>query len=107
MGFGCCGPMRGSDHLKVTWNSAKERANKRKHRVRFEEAASVFSDPFVAARDDPDHSSYEYRMLALGESSRGRLLVVSYTEYDDEIRIISARRATRRERQDYEFGIYA
>ena len=84
----------------------KEQANKRKHRIGFEEAATVFSDPFVATRDDPDHSFYEYRMLAAGESARGRLLVVSYTEYDEEIRIISARRATRSER-DYESGTYA
>jgi uncharacterized DUF497 family protein len=46
-------------------------------------------------------------MLALGESAKGRLLVVSYTEYDNEIRIISARRATRSERRDYESGTYA
>ena len=93
--------------VRITWNPSKEQANKRKHRIGFDEAATVFTDPFIAARDDPDHSFYEYRMLALAESAKGRLLVVSYTEYDDEIRIISARRATRGERRDYESGTYA
>ena len=93
--------------MRITWNPSKEQANKRKHRIGFDEAATVFTDPFIAAQDDPDHSFYEYRMLALGESAKGWLLVVSYTEYDNEIRIISARRATRSERRDYESGTYA
>lgn len=60
------------NNLRITWNPSKKQANKRKHRISFDEAATIFTDPFISARDDPDHSFYEYRMLALGESARGR-----------------------------------
>ncbi len=93
--------------MRISWDSAKDRLNQHDHRVPFQEAATVFSDPLIATQYDPDHSFYEHRMLALGQSERGRLIVVSYTEYDDDVRLISARRATRRERRDYESGTYA
>ena len=63
---------------------------------------TVFSDPLARIHDDPDHSESEHREIIVGNSARGRLLVVSFTERADAIRIISARRATRHEREDYE-----
>ena len=67
----------------------------RKHGVSFDEAASVFSDPFSATGDDPDHSLEERRFVTFGRSQSGRLLVVAHTQEDDTIRIITAREATR------------
>ena len=68
----------------------------------FDEAASVFSDPLSATGEDPDHSDEERRFVTFGVSSSGRLLVVAHAERGDSIRIISARRATRAEREIYE-----
>jgi uncharacterized DUF497 family protein len=88
--------------LIIEWDEEKARQNARKHRVSFEEAATVFSDPLSLTIDDPLHSSKELRFVTVGQSSRGRLLVVAHTERGDTIRIISARRATRSERNSYE-----
>lgn len=89
--------------MEFEWDVKKERANVRKHGVDFQEASTVFGDPFERTILDPDHSVGEYRFLSLGTSSSGRALVVSYTERrDDRIRIISARLASRRERRQYE-----
>ena len=90
--------------MNVEWDSVKAEKNIRKHRVSFEEASSVFHDPLAVTGADPDHSEGEERMLTFGISSDGRLLVVSHTEHDDAIRIISARIATRPERHLYEEG---
>jgi uncharacterized protein len=70
----------------------------------FEEAATVFADPFAPTIEDPLHSTEEDRFVILGESERFRILVVVFTDRGDKIRIISARFATRRERKDYEEG---
>jgi uncharacterized protein len=70
--------------------------------VSFDEAATVFRDPLSITIADPDHSDSEDRYIDIGMSHRGRLIVVSYTERKDKIRIISARRATRTERKSYE-----
>jgi hypothetical protein len=70
--------------------------------VTFEEAATVFGDPLSITIADPDHSGDEQRYLVLGLSSRRRLLVVAHSERGDAVRIISARRVTRRERRTYE-----
>lgn len=86
------------------WDSAKAAENTRKHQVSFEEASSVFYDPLAVTGADPDNSEGEERLITFGMSSKGRLLVVSQTERGEAIRIISARRATRRERQIYEEG---
>lgn len=86
------------------WDSAKSAENARKHRVSFEEASSVFYDPLAVTGADPDNSEGEERLITFGMSSKRRLLVVSQTERGEAIRIISARRATRRERQIYEEG---
>ncbi len=88
------------------WDPAKARANLRKHRVSFEEAASVFEDSLAEIFDDPDHSNGEHREIIVGHSVLARLLVVSFTEREpDRVRIISARRANRRERDQYETDI--
>jgi uncharacterized DUF497 family protein len=84
------------------WNPKKAAANRKKHGVDFEEAASVFLDPHSMTGSDPDHSVGERRWLTFGISGQGRLLVVSHTDDGDTIRLISARPATRKERQLYE-----
>jgi uncharacterized DUF497 family protein len=86
----------------VQWDEGKNLLNQKKHRVSFEEAATVFADPLEIIIDDPDHSSAEHRFISIGESFKWRVLVVSYTEHGDEVRIISARNPTRREHRMYE-----
>lgn len=86
------------------WDPAKDEANRRKHGVSFREAIPAFMDPLSIAIPDPDHSDEEERYLLLGENHKGQLLVVSHTDRENRIRIISVRRADRRERRDYEQG---
>ena len=88
--------------LTFTWDYRKADSNLAKHDVSFEEAATVFGDPLSSTIADPDHSTGEVRFLIVGQSHQSRLLVVSHAESADNIRIISARLATRRERQAYE-----
>jgi hypothetical protein len=88
--------------LKFEWNPTKAARNLQRHRVSFEEAATIFNDPFAATVADPDHSSDEDRFLIVGMSDRRRLLILSYAERGDRIRIISARTLTTYERQQYE-----
>ena len=88
--------------LIFEWDSAKAGNNLRKHRVRFEEAVSVFADRLASVHDDPDHSTVERRELIVGQSAQGRLLVVAFADRGEAIRIISARAASARERRDYE-----
>lgn len=90
--------------IEFEWDSRKAQRNRQKHGVSFEEASTIFSDPLSVTIDDPMHSDDEDRFVMLGESNRRRLLVVSFTERETRIRIISARAATRRERKDYEEG---
>lgn len=80
----------------------KAARNLKKHKVSFEEAASVFGDPTAYTFADPDHSIGENRWLMFGASRKGRLLAVIYTERQGTIRLISARTATKRERKIYE-----
>ena len=88
--------------MRFEWDVKKARRNIRKHRVSFTEAATVFNDPqFIVAADD-DYSDSERRFVIMGESNIGRVLVVAYVEREARIRLISAREATRRERQNYE-----
>jgi uncharacterized DUF497 family protein len=82
----------------------KATANLSKHDVSFEEATTVLGDPLSLTIRDPAHSEDETRYVLIGQSFRGRLLVVVHTEVDDSIRIVSARAATRRERRTYEQG---
>jgi uncharacterized DUF497 family protein len=80
----------------------KASANLSKHGVAFEEAKTVFNDPLYVDFYDPDHSYGEHRYIIVGKSQQGRLLLVSYTERGDVIRLISAREATRAEQKAYE-----
>ncbi|MEX2316501.1 MAG: BrnT family toxin [Pirellulales bacterium] len=88
--------------LVFEWDEDKAKQNVKKHSVTFEEASTVFSDPLSRTIYDPLHSDEEDRYIILGQADRQRLVVVSFTDRDDRIRIISARIATRRERKDYE-----
>jgi uncharacterized DUF497 family protein len=91
--------------LRFQWDRRKARANFRKHRVSFDEAATVFADPLARVFFDEDHSPQESREILVGTSLVGRLLVVSFTERgEDYIRIISARVATANERRRHEEG---
>ena len=87
------------------WDPAKAVANLKKHRVTFEEAASVFLDPSALTFWDPDHSQEEDREITIGRSSQKRVLFVAHAGREGRVRIISARRATLRERKQYEEGI--
>jgi hypothetical protein len=88
--------------LSFEWDPRKAAANRRKHGVSFEEALPVFGDPLARIFDEPDHSETESRELIVGHCNRQRLLVVSFVQRGDRIRILSARKATRQERKDYE-----
>ncbi len=88
--------------MHFEWDGRKAAANLRKHLVAFDEAVTVFYDPLAATFGDPDHSQGESRLIAVGYSSRGRLLVVSHVERGPATRLIGARRATARERARHE-----
>jgi len=90
--------------MKFEWDEAKAAANLAKHAVSFEEAKTVFDDQVYVDLYDPDHSQDESRYIIIGLSRQGRLLIVSYTERDGIIRLISARELTRGEREAYEEG---
>jgi uncharacterized protein len=90
--------------MDIEWDNAKAASNLRKHKVSFEDAASVFYDSLALTGDDPDHSVGEMRFVTFGESSTGKLLAVFHTSRASHIRIISARPATRVERKIYEEG---
>ena len=89
--------------MRFAWDRPKAADNLRKHGVSFEEACTVFADENARLKHDPDHSQGEDRFVLLGFSERLRVLIVShaYREDDELIRIISARRATPREREQY------
>ena len=90
--------------LRFTWDRAKADANRRKHRVSFEEALTVFGDRLARIHDDPLHSGQERREIIIGHSAKDRLLLISFTERNGTIRLITARRTTRHEHEDYEKG---
>jgi len=88
------------------WDPEKARANLRKHGVSFEEAATVFLDPLAITFPDPDHSDEEAREITIGLTAKHRVMFISHCWRGDRTRIISARRATRKERKQYEEGTY-
>lgn len=90
--------------MKIEWDSKKAKSNLKKHGISFEEAATALGDPMTATGADPDHSIAEERYVTFGISERGRLVVVYHTEKDETIRIISARKASKGERELYEEG---
>ena len=88
--------------ITFEWDTEKAKANLRKHGVTFDEATTVFRDPLSITIRDPDHSRHEARFVDPGVSHKGRVLVVSYTERGETVRMISARVAAPRERRKYE-----
>ena len=88
--------------MEFAWDARKAATNLLKHGVSFEEAVTAFYDPLSLTIDDPDRAEEELRFVLIGLSSRGRLLVVAHTDLGEQIRVISARLATRRERWTYE-----
>lgn len=90
--------------MEFKWDDKKAAANLADHGVLFDEAKTVFDDPLYVDFYDPDHSYDEHRFLVAGESWQGRLLIVSYTERGDAVRLISAREVILAERKVYEEG---
>lgn len=88
--------------LTFEWHREKAIENLRKHNINFEEAKTVFDDPFSITIADPEYSSGEDRYMDIGLSAKGQILVVVYTERGSNIRIISCRKATNVERKTYE-----
>lgn len=91
------------DMIRFEWDEHKNKINQQKHRISFEEAKTVFYDPEALVIDDPEHSAEEDRFIILGLSKRANLLVVChcYRESETVIRIISARKATKTETDQY------
>ena len=90
--------------MEFEWDENKAKTNLSKHRVSFDEAKTIFDDLFYIDFYDPDYSDDEDRYIIVGESQQHRLLIVSYTEREDKIRLISAREVTKTEREYYEEG---
>ena len=90
--------------LQFEWDSKKAEANKVKHGVSFEEAITVFADPLARIFEDPEHSEIERREIIIGHSAKQILVLVSFVE-GDRVRLISARKATRTERKEYEENV--
>jgi len=88
--------------MEFEWDESKATANLKKHGVSFEEAKTVFDNALAVIFDDEAHSVGEKREIMIGHSQDNRLLLISFTERQNAIRIITARLATRREREDYE-----
>ena len=90
--------------LNFEWDRKKAASNVDRHGISFKEAATIFADPLSDFFYDPDHSDNEDRYVSIGLSKFGNILVVVFTEKNDIIRIISARKATKKERKHYEDG---
>lgn len=88
--------------MRFEWDASKAATSVLKHGVDFDEASTVFADSLAATGRDPDHSTSEARFLTFGLSRKGRVLAVSHTDRGGVLRIISARPATRKEKQTYE-----
>ena len=88
--------------LQFEWDSKKALSNKRKHGITFEEACTIFADPLSITISDPAHSIGEDRFITIGTSVNNDLIVAVHADRNDIIRIISARKATRNERKQYE-----
>ena len=88
--------------LAFEWDEDKSKSNLKKHGVSFEEASTIFGDPLARTIHEPLHPEQEDRFVSLGESRRQRILVVVFSERGDNIPMISARVATRRERKDHD-----
>jgi hypothetical protein len=93
-------------NLTFEWDEIKSTTNLQKHKVSFEEGKTIFNDPFLFTFPDYEHSTNEERFINIGLSANGRMLVLTHTERQDKIRIISCRKATARERKFYEEGSF-
>jgi uncharacterized DUF497 family protein len=91
--------------LRFEWDPNKAEANLAKHEISFEEAMTVFANPLARIFPDEEHSVDELREIIIGHSARRQLILVNFTSIDDRVRIFSARKATRRERKDYEENV--
>jgi uncharacterized protein len=90
-----------SKGLKFEWDPEKARSNFNKHGISFEEAATVFGDPLSITISDSDHGDDELREVTIGETFKYRIVIVSHTDRHGNIRIISARKATKSEIKQY------
>jgi uncharacterized protein len=90
--------------MEFEWNPDKADLNLRKHNISFHEATTVFNDSLSVTFPDPDHSIGEERYVIIGISELGKLLIVSHTDRENRIRIISSRTANRQEKRFYEEG---
>jgi len=90
--------------LAFEWDEIKAKTNFKKHEVSFEEGKTIFNDPSLFTFPDIEHSIAEERYINIGLSASGRILIVTHTERQEKIRIISCRKATARERRFYEEG---
>ena len=88
--------------MNFEWDSEKAALNLERHRISFEEAATAFGDPLSITIGDPDHSEAEGRYVLLVMTFRGRLVIVVHTDRGENVRLIGARLANRRQRQSYE-----
>ena len=88
--------------MNFEWDEDKAEANLKKHKISFEEAKTVFADPFAITIVDPKNSIDENRYIDIGASAGGKVIVVSYTERERQIRLISCRKAAKNERKIYE-----
>ncbi|MCP4627256.1 MAG: BrnT family toxin [bacterium] len=91
--------------MTFEWDLKKAETNLKKHGVSFEETSTAFKDHLSLTIDDPLHSSEEERLILIGMSYNNRMLVIVHTEIKDKIRIISARKATKKERNYYETNV--
>ncbi|MBE9008713.1 BrnT family toxin [Pseudanabaenaceae cyanobacterium LEGE 13415] len=91
--------------MRFEWDDNKAASNELKHGITFEEAITVFADPYLLFTEDSQHSHEEEREWAIGEAENGLIVVVVFTMRGERLRIISARKATKRECQKYESGI--
>jgi uncharacterized protein len=91
--------------LKFEWDPKKAASNLSRHGVSFEEGITVFRDVLARIFDDEDHSTDEQREIIIGHSAKQRLLIVCFTSQGESVRIFSARKATKREREDYEENV--
>ena len=90
--------------MRFEWDKNKAKVNLQRHQISFEEAESVFDDSFSLTINDDSHSFDESRFITIGESKTGRLILVCHTIGAENVRIISARKPSHKERKDYENG---
>jgi uncharacterized protein len=91
--------------MRFEWDDNKAESNLLRHGITFEEAVTVFADPYLLLTEDSKHSEQEEREWAMGEAENGSMIVVVFTMRGEQIRIMSARKATKIERKKYEEGI--